>query len=163
MTENIRGTRVYELICGIRACTVLVKQLWFSFVYWDLTPQQEPGSYQGGEMMMKSGFWWRNRRGSRGGGVVPPPALDHQFIFSTNFLTIAKKKSLTPPPPPAKNPGSAPEETGVPGGNHRPTAIVKQPQVFGWSPIPLDLTPIPCWPLHFANCSGAPGSYHRHT
>ena len=24
-----------------------------------LTPQQQPGSYQGGEMMMKSGFWWR--------------------------------------------------------------------------------------------------------
>ena len=24
-----------------------------------LTPQQQPGSYQGGEMMMKSVFWWR--------------------------------------------------------------------------------------------------------
>ena len=23
------------------------------------TPQQQPGSYQGGEMMMKSVFWWR--------------------------------------------------------------------------------------------------------
>ena len=28
-------------------------------VYWCLTPQQQPGSYQGGEMMMKSVFWWR--------------------------------------------------------------------------------------------------------
>ena len=29
-------------------------------VYCGLTPQQQPGSYQGGEMMMmKSGFWWR--------------------------------------------------------------------------------------------------------
>ena len=28
-------------------------------VYWGLTPQQQPGSYQGGEMMMKSVFWWR--------------------------------------------------------------------------------------------------------
>ena len=28
-------------------------------VYWGLTPQQHPGSYQGGEMMMKSVFWWR--------------------------------------------------------------------------------------------------------
>ena len=27
--------------------------------YWGLTPQQQPGSYQGGEMMMKSVFWWR--------------------------------------------------------------------------------------------------------
>ena len=28
-------------------------------VYWGLTPQQQPGSYQGGEMMMKSVFWLR--------------------------------------------------------------------------------------------------------
>ena len=28
-------------------------------VYWGLTPQQQPGSYQGGEMMMKSVSWWR--------------------------------------------------------------------------------------------------------
>ena len=28
-------------------------------VYWGLTPQQQPGSYQGGEMMMKPVFWWR--------------------------------------------------------------------------------------------------------
>ena len=29
-------------------------------VYWGLTPQQQPGSYQGGEMVrMKSVFWWR--------------------------------------------------------------------------------------------------------
>ena len=41
-------------------------------VYWGLTPQQQPGSYQGGEMMMM-------------------------------------KSVLV-------------EETGVPGGNHRPTA-----------------------------------------
>ena len=31
-----------------------------SLVYWGLTPQQHPGSYQGGEMMMmKSVIWWR--------------------------------------------------------------------------------------------------------
>ena len=28
-------------------------------VYWGLTPQQQPGSYQGGEMMMKTVLWWR--------------------------------------------------------------------------------------------------------
>ena len=36
--------------------------VWYRFglVYWGLTPQQQPGSYQGGEMMiMKSVFWWR--------------------------------------------------------------------------------------------------------
>ena len=33
---------------------------WFDFAYWGFTPQQQPGSYQGGEMMMmKSVFWWR--------------------------------------------------------------------------------------------------------
>ena len=32
----------------------------FGLVYWGLMPQQQPGSYQGGEMMMmKSGIWWR--------------------------------------------------------------------------------------------------------
>ena len=45
-------------------------------VYWGLTPQQQPGSYQGGEMMMmKSVFWWRKPEypeettDLRGGGV----------------------------------------------------------------------------------------------
>ena len=29
-------------------------------VYWGLAPQQQPWSYQGGEMMMmKSVLWWR--------------------------------------------------------------------------------------------------------
>ena len=28
-------------------------------VYWGSTAQQQPASYQGGEMMMKSVFWWR--------------------------------------------------------------------------------------------------------
>ena len=37
-----------------------VPQVWFGLVYWGLMPQQQPGSYQGGEMMMmKSVFWWR--------------------------------------------------------------------------------------------------------
>ena len=37
-----------------------VTRLWFGLVYWGLTPQQQPGSYQGGEMMMmKSVFCWR--------------------------------------------------------------------------------------------------------
>ena len=32
----------------------------FGLVYWGLTPQQQPGSYQGGEMMMmKSVIWWK--------------------------------------------------------------------------------------------------------
>ena len=35
------------------------------------------------------------RRGSKGGGGVTPPALDHQFFFSTNFLTIAKIKKYS--------------------------------------------------------------------
>ena len=36
-----------------------VNAAWFRLVYWALTPQQQPASYQGGEMMMmKSVFWW---------------------------------------------------------------------------------------------------------
>ena len=39
---------------GVNISTVI------KLVYWGLTPQQQPGSYQGGEMMMmKSVFWWR--------------------------------------------------------------------------------------------------------
>ena len=33
--------------------------LFCGLVYWGLMPQQQPWSYQGGEMMMKSVFWWR--------------------------------------------------------------------------------------------------------
>ena len=36
-----------------------VPQRGFGLVYWGLTPQQQPGSYQGSEMMMKSVLWWR--------------------------------------------------------------------------------------------------------
>ena len=32
---------------------------WVGLGYWGLTPQQQPGSYQGGEMVMKSVFWRR--------------------------------------------------------------------------------------------------------
>ena len=35
-----------------------IRLSWFGLVYWGLTPQQQPGSYQGGEMM-KSVFWWK--------------------------------------------------------------------------------------------------------
>ena len=37
----------------------LSENVGFGLVYWGLTPQQQPGSYQGGGMMMKSVFWWR--------------------------------------------------------------------------------------------------------
>ena len=35
-----------------------VAEHWVGLVYWGLTPQQQPGSYQGSEMM-KSVLWWR--------------------------------------------------------------------------------------------------------
>ena len=40
---------------GSDSITLTDGRLWFRFslVYLDLTPQQQPGSYQGGEMMMK--------------------------------------------------------------------------------------------------------------
>ena len=43
--------------CNAEALAVCSR--WFDLVYWGWTPQQQPGSYQGGEMMMKSVFWWR--------------------------------------------------------------------------------------------------------
>ena len=46
-------------LAGTQACPTLVR-CQIGLVYWGLTPQQQPGSYQGGEMMMmKSVSWWR--------------------------------------------------------------------------------------------------------
>ena len=58
---------VCRQVCGCKSvnrclCKGVLHELqgWFGLVYWGLTPQQQPGSYQGGEMMMmKSVFWWR--------------------------------------------------------------------------------------------------------
>ena len=42
------------------AISLLIARTGFGLVWFrGLTPQQQPGSYQGGEMMMKSVFWWR--------------------------------------------------------------------------------------------------------
>ena len=54
-----------DLCCVVAIVTTVGLALYlgqwgFGLVYWGLTPQQQPGSYQGGEMMMmKSVFWWR--------------------------------------------------------------------------------------------------------
>ena len=43
-----------------KSCQNFIKENGFGLVWFrGLTPQQQPGSYQGGEMMMKSVFWWR--------------------------------------------------------------------------------------------------------
>ena len=54
----------------------LTKLLCYSFdlVYWGLTPQQQPGSYQGGEMMMKSVLWWRKPE-------YPEETTDHLLYY----------------------------------------------------------------------------------
>ena len=49
------------------------------FIYWGLTPQQQPGSYQGGEMMMKSVFWWRKPE-------YPEETTDLRQV--TNFMLL---------------------------------------------------------------------------
>ena len=47
-------------LLGLNASATARVRSRFGLVYWGLTPQQQPGSYQGGEMMMmKSVFWWR--------------------------------------------------------------------------------------------------------
>ena len=48
---------IYYIHCRHLMKHVVVDPM-FGLVYWDLTPQQQPGSYQGGVMMvMKSVFW----------------------------------------------------------------------------------------------------------
>ena len=49
-------------------------------VYWSLTPQQQPGSYEGGEMMMKSVFWWRKPE-------YPEETTDLQQVTDETFHT----------------------------------------------------------------------------
>ena len=51
--------------------SVIGSPVWFGLVYWGLTPQQQPGSYQGGEMMMKSGFFMVEEIGVPGGNHRP--------------------------------------------------------------------------------------------
>ena len=70
-SKAIFRARTYNCIYNL-VSPVMITGFGLVLVYWGLTPQQQPGSYQGGEMMMNSVF------------LV--------------------------------------EETGVPGGNHRPTA-----------------------------------------
>ena len=48
--------------------------------YWGLTPQQQPGSYQGGEMMMmKSVLWWRKPE-------YPEETADLRQVFTMGDL-----------------------------------------------------------------------------
>ena len=68
---NIQCHRVGEWSAGKPECGNCIVPVWGNHDYaglnevaipfnWGLTPQQQPGSYQGGElMMMKSVFWWR--------------------------------------------------------------------------------------------------------
>ena len=48
-------TEVYVGILGVSIIILMIQVFtsqWFGLVYWGLTPQQQPGSYQCGEMMM---------------------------------------------------------------------------------------------------------------
>ena len=61
LLHSSRSIRVYSYAIRAENGASGVSTLYERFlVYWGLTPQQQPGSYQGGEMMMmKSVFWWR--------------------------------------------------------------------------------------------------------
>ena len=55
-------------------------------VYWGLTPQQQPGSYQGGEMMMtKSVFWWRKPE-------YPEETTDLRQVTDETFHTYVNSR-----------------------------------------------------------------------
>ena len=49
-------------------------------VYWGLTPQQQPGSYQGGEMRMNSVFWWSKLE-------YPEETTDLRQVINVTFHT----------------------------------------------------------------------------
>ena len=79
-------------------------------VYWGLTPQQQPGSYQGGEMMMTSVFWWRKPE-------YPEETTDLQQVTDETFHTYGHRvmprmrcvneiEEPPPPPPPTPTPCS---------------------------------------------------------
>ena len=76
---GLSGLVVSVLDCGLTG-----------LVYWGLTPQQQPGSYQGGEMMiMKSVFWWRKPEypvSSTRNRVLwfPPPLTGRRFAGNQN-------------------------------------------------------------------------------
>ena len=57
-------------------------------VYWGLTPQQQPGSYQGGEMMMKSVFWWRKPE-------YPEETTDLRQVTDETFHTYGTTKVIS--------------------------------------------------------------------
>ena len=63
-------------------------------VYWGLTSQQQPGSYEGGEMMMKSVFWWRKPE-------YPEETTDLRQVpdetFNTYGLCPVRKRGLRTP------------------------------------------------------------------
>ena len=54
-------------------------------VYWGLTLQQQPGSYQGGEMMMKSIIWWRKPE-------YPEETTDLRQVTDETFHTQSARK-----------------------------------------------------------------------
>ena len=57
-------------------------------VYWGVTPQQQPGSYQGGEMMMmKSVFWWRKPES-------PEETTDIQQVTDETFHTYGNRDEI---------------------------------------------------------------------
>ena len=54
------GPTIYDRVTLPRTCSYSQPECYSGLVWFrGLTPQQQPGSYQGGEMMMKSVFWWR--------------------------------------------------------------------------------------------------------
>ena len=116
MTENIRGTLVYELICGIRACTVLVKQPpglglepnpFISDSYSLLAPPlcklfRCPWLLQTGQMVL---FSWNElglcvcrpvARGGRGVRMTPPPPPPHPHTHTTRS-PFGPPTNLPPP------------------------------------------------------------------
>ena len=69
--------------------------VWFWF-YWGLTPQQQPGSYQGGEMMMKAIFLsYPSRRYSITGEQSSMPSVIVTCIYAHVICQITPHNLLS--------------------------------------------------------------------
>ena len=81
LDNNVQFSLTTDL-CTVRDDGKHLFLVWFSLVYWGLTPQQQPGSYQVSEMtMMKSVFWWRKPE-------YPEETTDLRQVFLSLQLLI---------------------------------------------------------------------------
>ena len=71
----------------------------FGLVYWGLTPQQQPGSYQGGEMMMMKSVFLVEETGLPGGNHRPTLSGATMYTHNCFIRFLGFSHRLFSPPP----------------------------------------------------------------